>query len=37
MSAESPMATALMGRASGDQVAVSLPRGTRSLTILSVS
>ena len=37
VSAESPMATALMGRASGDQVAVSLPRGTRSLTILSVS
>ena len=37
VSAESPMASALMGRASGDQVAVSLPRGTRSLTILSVS
>ena len=37
VSAESPLATALMGRASGDQVAVSLPRGTRSLTILSVS
>jgi len=37
VSAESPMASALMGRASGDQVAVSLPRGSRSLTILSVS
>jgi transcription elongation factor GreA len=37
VSAESPMATALMGLASGDQVAVSLPRGSRSLTILSVS
>ncbi len=37
VSAESPLAAALMGRASGDQVAVSLPRGTRSLTIVSVS
>ena len=37
LSAESPMASALLGRESGDQVAVSLPRGTRTLTILSVS
>ncbi len=37
LSAESPMATALLGRASGDQTSVSLPRGTRRLTILSVS
>ncbi len=36
VSAESPLASALMGRSSGDQVAVSLPRGSRSLTILSV-
>ncbi len=37
VSAESPLASALLGRESGDQVAVSLPRGTRTLTILSVS
>jgi transcription elongation factor GreA len=37
VSAESPMASALMGRVSGDEVAVALPRGSRSLTILSVS
>jgi transcription elongation factor GreA len=36
VSAESPLASALLGRSSGDQVAVSLPRGSRSLTILSV-
>ncbi len=36
LSAESPMATALLGRAPGDQTSVSLPRGTRTLTILSV-
>ena len=37
LSAESPMASALLGRESGDQVAVSLPRGSRKLTIVSVS
>jgi transcription elongation factor GreA len=37
LSAESPMASALLGRESGDQVAVSLPRGSRTLTIVSVS
>jgi transcription elongation factor GreA len=36
LSAESPMAVALLGRAPGDQTSVSLPRGTRTLTILSV-
>jgi transcription elongation factor GreA len=36
LSAESPMATALLGRAPGDQISVSLPRGTRKLTIVSV-
>ena len=37
VSPESPLASALMGRTSGDQVEVALPRGTRVLTILSVS
>jgi transcription elongation factor GreA len=37
LSVESPMATALLGRAAGDQTSVSLPRGTRNLTVLSVS
>ena len=37
LSAESPLAVALLGRAPGEQTAVSLPRGTRTLTILSVS
>ena len=36
LSAESPLAMALMGRRAGDQVAVSLPRGKRTLTVLSV-
>ncbi|HEX9480947.1 MAG TPA: transcription elongation factor GreA [Solirubrobacteraceae bacterium] len=36
LSAESPMAVALLGRREGDQISVSLPRGTRKLTILSV-
>jgi transcription elongation factor GreA len=36
LSAESPMAVALLGRAPGDKASVSLPRGTRTLTILSV-
>jgi transcription elongation factor GreA len=36
LSAESPVAQALLGRGSGDVVSVSLPRGKRALTILSV-
>ena len=37
LSVESPMATALLGRAPGDELSVTLPRGTRALTVLSVS
>jgi transcription elongation factor GreA len=37
LSAESPVAVALLGRAPGDQASVALPRGRRTLTILSVS
>jgi transcription elongation factor GreA len=37
LSAESPVARALVGRRSGDQVAVVLPRGESKLTVLSVS
>ncbi len=37
LSAESPMAVALLGRAPGEQTAVSLPKGRRTLTVLSVS
>jgi transcription elongation factor GreA len=37
LSASSPLATALLGRASGERVAVSLPRGERTLTVLSVA
>ncbi len=37
LSAESPMAVALLGRASGEQTAVTLPKGRRTLTIVSVS
>jgi transcription elongation factor GreA len=36
LSAESPVAVALLGRAPGDKAFVALPRGTRELTILSV-
>lgn len=36
ISSESPLASALMGRAAGDQVSVTLPRGTRALTVVSV-
>jgi transcription elongation factor GreA len=36
LSVESPMGTALLGRTPGDQASVTLPRGTRSLTVLSV-
>ena len=37
LSAESPVAVALLGRAVGDEVAVALPRGNRTLTVVSVS
>ncbi|HEX3512152.1 MAG TPA: transcription elongation factor GreA [Solirubrobacteraceae bacterium] len=37
LSAESPIATALLGGAPGATVSVTLPRGQRQLTILSVS
>jgi transcription elongation factor GreA len=37
LSVESPMASALLGRAAGDETSVTLPRGTRTLTVLSVS
>jgi transcription elongation factor GreA len=36
LSAESPVAVALLGRAPGDKASVALPKGTRELTILSV-
>jgi len=36
LSAESPVALALLGRGPGERVSVSLPNGERSLTILSV-
>ena len=37
LSAESPVARALVGRRSGERTAVTLPRGESQLTILSVS
>lgn len=37
LSAESPMARALMGSSKGDKVSVSLPSGQRPLTVVSVS
>jgi transcription elongation factor GreA len=37
LSAESPVAVALLGRAPGEQASVSLPKGKRTLTVLSVS
>ncbi len=37
LSVESPLATALFGTSPGQQVSVSLPRGQRRLTVLSVS
>jgi transcription elongation factor GreA len=37
LSAESPVAVALLGRGPGDQTSVSLPRGKRTLTVVSVS
>jgi transcription elongation factor GreA len=36
LSAESPVALALLGRGAGEQTSVSLPRGKRTLTVLSV-
>jgi transcription elongation factor GreA len=37
LSAESPVAVALMGRAPGEELSVLLPKGKRVLTVLSVS
>jgi transcription elongation factor GreA len=37
LSAESPVAVALLGRAPGEKASVSLPRGKRTLTVVSVS
>jgi transcription elongation factor GreA len=37
LSAESPVAVALLGRSPGDSVRVSLPRGERQLTVVSVA
>jgi transcription elongation factor GreA len=37
LSAESPVAVAMLGRAPGDQVAVSLPKGARTFAIVSVA
>jgi transcription elongation factor GreA len=37
LSAESPVAVAMLGRPPGEQVAVSLPKGTRTFTIVSVA
>jgi transcription elongation factor GreA len=36
LSADSPLAAALLGRAPGEQVSVALPRGQRQLTVVSV-
>lgn len=36
LSADSPVAAALLGRATGDSVSVALPRGKRKFTVLSV-
>ena len=37
LSAESPVAVALLGRAPGEEISVSLPKGKRTLTVVSVS
>jgi transcription elongation factor GreA len=37
LSAESPVAVALLGRAAGEQASVTLPKGKRTLTVVSVS
>jgi transcription elongation factor GreA len=36
LSADSPLAAALLGRASGERVSVALPRGERQLTVVRV-
>ncbi len=36
LSVESPVAAALMGRSAGDKTSVTLPKGSRELTIISV-
>ncbi|HWX96152.1 MAG TPA: transcription elongation factor GreA [Solirubrobacteraceae bacterium] len=36
LSAESPVAVALLGRQPGEQISVSLPKGSRTLTVVSV-
>ncbi len=36
LSAESPVASALLGRGPGEQVSVSLPKGKRVLTVVTV-
>ncbi len=37
LSVESPVAAALLSRGEGDEISVTLPKGTRRMTILSVS
>jgi transcription elongation factor GreA len=37
LSVESPVAVALLSRAEGDEISVTLPKGTRRMTIVSVS
>lgn len=37
LSAESPVAVALLGKVPGEETSVSLPRGKRTLTVVSVS
>jgi transcription elongation factor GreA len=37
LSAESPVAVALLGRAPGEHASVTLPKGSRTLTVLSVN
>ncbi len=37
LSAESPVAVALLGRAPGEQAAVALPKGKRTFTVVSVN
>ena len=36
LSAESPVAVALLGRPTGEEISISLPKGSRVLTIISV-
>jgi len=37
LSAESPVAVALLGRAPGEEISVSLPKGKRRLTVVSIN